>query len=75
MSEFLKVENNNDLVRDVSSNAIINVNKTAYDNYMKSVNQRKNDKQDLRDAVREINVLKNEMKEIKQLLLNLTDKK
>jgi len=75
MNEFLKVENNNDLVRDVSSNAIINVNKTAYDNYMKSVNQRKNDKQDLRDAVREINVLKNEMKEIKQLLLNLTDKK
>jgi hypothetical protein len=75
MSEILKVENNNDLVRNVKTNAIVNVDKSAFNNYLTMVKTKKQEKQDLRDAIREINIIKNEMTEIKKLLINLTDKK
>jgi hypothetical protein len=39
------------------------------------VKKKNQEKQDLRDAIREINILKNEMTEIKNLLINLSDKK
>jgi hypothetical protein len=75
MSEILKVENNNELVRNVKTNAIVNVDKSAFNNYLTMVKTKKQEKQDLRDAIREINIIKNEMTEIKKLLINLTDKK
>lgn len=75
MTDILKVENNNELVRNVKSNAIINVDKSAFNNYLTMVKKKTQEKQDLRDAIREINILKNEMTEIKNLLINLTDKK
>lgn len=75
MTDILKVENNNELVRNVKSNAIVNVNKSAFNNYLSMVKKKNQEKQDLRDAIREINILKNEMTEIKNLLINLSDKK
>ena len=75
MSEILKVENNNELVRNVKTNAIVNVDKSAFNNYLTMVKTKKQEKQDLRDAIREINIIKNEMTEIKKILINLTDKK
>ena len=75
MSEILKVENNNELVRNVKTNAIVKVDKSAFNNYLTMVKTKKQEKQDLRDAIREINIIKNEMTEIKKLLINLTDKK
>ena len=42
---------------------------------MKSMEQRKKERDQLRDTVREINSLKCEMHEIKSLLIQLMDKK
>ena len=74
MSEYLKVEGHEHLIRDMGSKAIVNTNKFAY---MAAVQRSKNAqkaKDELRDATREINILKSEMHEIKSLLLQLVEK-
>ena len=75
MSEFLQVKDHPKLVRDKNSRAIVNTDMEAYRSAVarsKSVNKQRDD---LRDAVRDINNLKCEMHEIKNLLLQLVDKK
>ena len=74
MTDYLKVEGHEHLIRDMGSKAIINTNKFAY---MAAVERSKNAqkaKDELRDATREINTLKSEMHEIKSLLLKLVEK-
>ena len=74
MSEFKQVEEERDLVRDMHSKAIINTNKSAY---LAAVQRKKvfqQQKDELRDATREINILKSEMHEIKSLLVKLVEK-
>ena len=68
MSDTLKVEGHTHLVRDVSSNAIINTNHSEYQLYMKRIKVREKQSDELRNAVKEINNLKNEIREIKNLV-------
>ena len=65
---YLKVEGHRTLVRETSSNAIVNTDTNAYQVYMQRVREAKRSNNDLRNACREINNLKAEMIEIKQLL-------
>ena len=78
---YKKVEGETDLVRDVNSTAIINRNRTAYDMAKKRSEQAKRkliEEEEQRDtignATREINTLKSEMHEIRNLLQQLVDK-
>ncbi len=74
MSDYKQVEEDRDLVRDMHSKAIINTNKSAY---LAAVQRKKvfqQQKDELRDATREINILKCEMHEIKSLLIKLVEK-
>ena len=64
----LRVEGFSSLVRDTDSNAIVNVNKSEYQLYMSRYNAREKQSDVLRDTVKEINTLKNELFEIKKLL-------
>jgi hypothetical protein len=73
MGELVKVEGHPDLVRDVNSKAIINTNMAAYEAAVKRSKAVKQQKDDLRDAVRDINILKNEMKEIRSLLIKMVE--
>ena len=68
MSDTLKVEGHTHLVRDVNSNAIINTNTSEYQLYMKRVKVREKQSDQLRGAVKEINNLKKELREIKELV-------
>ena len=68
MSDIIKVEGHTHLVRDVNSNAIINTNKTDYQLYMQRVKVRERQSDKLRGAVKEINNLKKELREIKELV-------
>ena len=68
MSEFIKVEGHTHLVRDVNSNAIINTNTSEYQLYMKRVKVREKQSDQLRGAVKEINNLKKDIREIKELI-------
>ena len=75
MSEdYIKVEGYENLVRDTHSNAIINTSRSAYEAaILRSKNVQKQ-RDELRDATRQINILKSEMHEIKSLLIKLVDK-
>ena len=68
MSDTIKVEGHTHLIRDVNSNAIINTNQSEYQLYMQRVKVREKQSDELRGAVKEINNLKNDIREIKELI-------
>jgi len=63
-----KVQGHDGLYKDGQTNAIINVDRSSYQQYMQSVRARQKQSDQMRNVVREINTLKNDMLEIKSLL-------
>ena len=75
MSErYLKVEGYSELVRDTNSSAIINTNKVAYQRAVARSKAASQQRDEIRHATREINNLKCEMHEIKNLLQQIVSK-
>ena len=70
----LKVQGYENLVRDTRSNAIINTNVSEYQIYMKRVRAREQQGDEIRSAVKEINNLKAELREIKNLIKEVVKK-
>ena len=75
MGEYLKVDGHRDLVRDTRTWAKLNNNKNAYLSYRKRVQEAQKQRDEIRTATREINTLKCEMHEIKDMLKTLLDRK
>ena len=73
MSKYLKVEGHTSLVRDVYSNGIVNTNISEYQQYMARVKAREQQGDQIRNAVKEINTLKAELREIKGLIKELVN--
>ena len=71
---ILKVQGYDSLVRDTKSNAIVNTNKSEYKMYMARVTAREEQGDKIRSAVKEINNLKSELREIKNLLKEVVKK-
>ena len=71
MQGFLKVKGKDGLVRDLSSGAIINTNASDYENYVKKRNANKHMKEELEEQAKQINNIKSDLDEIKQLLFKL----
>ena len=71
MSKFIKVEGHSSLVRDTFSNGIVNTNVSEYQVYMQRVKSRNKQGDEIRSAVKEINTLKAELREIKNLLKDI----
>ena len=65
--DYKKVEGHPGLIRDLESNAVINNDKSAYQNYVQLREQKLKEKQRL-------DKLENEVGEIKSLLQKLVDK-
>ena len=70
----LKVTGYESLVRDTRSNGIINNNQTEYSLYMARVRAREKQGDEIRSAVKEINNLKAELREIKELIKGVISK-
>ena len=70
----LKVHGYESLVRDTRSNGIVNTNTTEYQMYMSRVRAREKQGDEIRSAVKEINNLKAELREIKDLLKGVVNK-
>jgi len=66
-NEILKVEGHADLIRDVRTNAIVKTS-NEYAVYMKRTRQREENADRLRGMCSEINNLKKELREIKDLI-------
>mgnify|MGYP000200364148 CR=1 FL=1 len=71
MSKLLKIEGEEDWVKDANSHAIINNNANAYDVAKKRAEEAQRKRDEMRETAREINTLKCEMHEIKALLQQL----
>ncbi len=69
-----KVKGHSHLIRDLRSQAIVNTDSDAYARYMarKAKQSKKDD--EMRKVVREVNEIKTEMFEIKDLLKKVLDK-
>ena len=68
-----KVQCHTSLVRDLKSQAIINTDSDAYARYMARKAKQQNKDDEVRSVIRDVNELKNEMIEIKNLLIGLKD--
>jgi len=64
----LRVEGHESLVRDTVSNAVINSSSSEYRIYMARYRAREQQSDELRNACKEINTLKAELREIKNLI-------
>lgn len=71
LTQFLKVEGHNSLVRDVSSNAIISTDDAEYKAFQKKREIEKRNKKAINKQSEDIESLKNEMSEIKGMLIEL----
>ena len=74
MSDYIKVQGYSNLVRDTRSNAIVNKDKNAYSIAKRRAEEAQRQRDEIRGATREINNLKCEMHEIKDMLKTLLDK-
>jgi hypothetical protein len=71
---YLKVDGNDSLVRDVSNKAIINTNNKAYQEYINKRNAAKQMRDQIHSQQEQINSIKSDVSEIKELLIQLLNK-
>ena len=65
---YIKVKDNENLVRDSKSNCIINTNKSEYDEYLARRKSKQSEKNKVENLEKDMDTLKNELSEIKSLL-------
>ena len=70
----IRVEGYGDLMRDTNSNAIVNSSTSEYKIYMAKYRAREQQSDELRNACKEINTLKAELREIKSLITKVLEK-
>jgi len=73
MSDYAKVEGHTHLVRDLKSQAIVNTDSDAYARYMARKTKQKAKNDEIRNVIRDMNELRTEMREIKDLLLGIAN--
>ena len=73
MSDTVKVQGHPHLVRDLKSQAIINTDSDAYARYMARKRKQQDKDDEVRQVIRDVNELKCEMREIKNLIIGLKD--
>ena len=74
MKEYVKVKDSLSLVRDPSTGAIINASKSEYDEYMKAKKKNASKSERVEQLETDVNDIKNDLNEIKSLLLDLARK-
>ena len=70
---YIKVKNNNHLVRDTESNCIINTNKSEYQQYLARKQQKQSEVNKVDNLERDVSTLRNEITEIKDMLRSLVN--
>ena len=67
------VDQNRSFERDTRTHAVMNSDRSAYLTYMQRVKEAQKSNDDLKYAVREVNNMKKELREIKELLIKVTN--
>ena len=71
MKRYIKVESQDSLVRDMSSNAIVNNNKSEYENFLRISEQKYREKKEFEKLKNDVNSMKNDLDEIKTMLKSI----
>jgi hypothetical protein len=71
MKNYKKVEEQDSLVRDMSSNAIVNNNKSEYENFLRISEQKYKEKQEFEKLKTDVDTIKGDLDEIKSLLKSI----
>jgi len=75
MKQFLKVQGHASLVRDTTTGAILNNNRAEYEEYLDRTRKAEAREAEISQHTEDINNIKNELSDIKQLLLQLVSTK
>ena len=70
---YSKVDGHKNLVRDNSTKAILNTNKTEYQNYIALRDQKSKECKKVQELDQDLVNIKNDLNEIKQLLRSFSD--
>ena len=73
--DLIPVENREGWFRDPESHAVVNCNKSQYDQYMASYNKRENKEKAFTTLQKEVSGLKSDISDMKSMLLQLVEKK
>ena len=71
---LIKIENFENLVKDTRTNAVVNTSKSEFQLYLRQRQEWNKNGDKLRNACKEINNLKSELREIKSLLVKVLEK-
>ncbi len=71
MNNYLRVDSDTSLVRDINSNAIISKDKNEYDKFLEISESKYKEKKRLDDMKSDLDSLKSDIEEIKMLLKNI----
>ncbi len=74
MNDYIKVKDSDALLRDQKSNAIVNDSKYEYDKYMRLKKQKQDEMNRVNKIEDEVDTIKNDVNEIKNLLKSFIDK-
>ena len=74
MNNYVKVESDQSLVRDLDSNAIVNTNKDEYQKFLNLSEKRYKEKMEYENLKTDVKSLKDDLNEIKSLLKSIVDK-
>jgi predicted transcriptional regulator len=71
MNRYYKVKDHSGLVRDSSTNAILNTNCVEYNNYLNALRNKEQEKKKMEELESQVKEIKNDVGEIKKLLLKI----
>tara|TARA_R100000030_G_scaffold70270_1_gene53937 strand:- start:1441 stop:1665 length:225 start_codon:yes stop_codon:yes gene_type:complete len=74
MNNYVKVESDQSLVRDLDSNAIVNTDKDEYQKFLNLFSERYKEKMEYENLKTDVKSLKDDLNEIKSLLKSIVDK-
>jgi hypothetical protein len=69
--EYIKVKDKDNLLRDINSNGIVNTDEESYTIYCENYRRRLNSIKRVEILEKQVDVIKDDISEIKNLLLNL----
>ena len=71
MSEYLKVDSDSSLVRDMDSHAIVNNNRSEFNKFLSLSEKKYIEKRELENLKSDVNAMKGDLEEIKSLLKSI----
>ena len=73
--DLIPVENREGWFRDPESHAVVNCNKSQYEQYMASYNKREKKEKSFNTLQNEVDAIKSDISDMKSMLLQLVEKK